>query len=128
MDEGKVSLLGGGGEGSAETLSWFRLTLSGVAFGGLLSLLRLFAQFLRLTAFLLFVPNIKHKVLTIAPMRLIRSRDTGKSNGTEHGEGHGNCYLGFRRATKHASMALQEFLKIGGPGGPQEDVGTRKVV
>ena len=58
--QGKVSLLGD----SAKTHSWSRLRLRGIAFGGVLPLLGLFARFLHLTAFLLFVPNTR--VLTIA--------------------------------------------------------------
>ena len=61
--QGKVSLLGD----SAKTHSWLRLRLRGIAFGGVLSLFGLFARFLHLTAFLLFVPNTR--VLTIAHTR-----------------------------------------------------------
>ena len=55
-----VSLSGGSGK----TQSCSRLGLRGIALGGVLSLLRLFVPFLRVTAFLLFVPN--RRVLTIA--------------------------------------------------------------
>ena len=58
--QGKVSLLGG----SAKTQSWLRLSLMGIAFGGVSSLLGLFVRFLHLTAFLLFV--LYTRVLTIA--------------------------------------------------------------
>ena len=52
--------------GSAKTQSCFRLRSSGIAFGGVLSLLVFFSRFLCLTAFLLFVPN--RRVLAIAHM------------------------------------------------------------
>ena len=66
--QGKVSLLGD----SAKTHSWQRLRLRGIAFGGVLSLLGLFARFLHLTAFLLFVPNTR--VLTIADIGIMENR------------------------------------------------------
>ena len=67
--QGKISLLGV----SAKTQSWLRLRLMGIAFGGVLSLLGLFARFLHLTAFLLFVLNTR--VLTIAHIDMYPYKD-----------------------------------------------------